>query len=73
MSFFAELRRRNVFRVAATYVVVAWLLVQVATALQGPLNLPDWFDTFIVVLLGMGFPIALIVAPRTPSVKFRPR
>jgi TolB-like protein/Tfp pilus assembly protein PilF len=62
MSFFAELRRRNVFRVAASYVVVAWLVLQVTSTVQDPLRLPEWFDTLIVVLLAMGFPIALVFA-----------
>ena len=62
MSLFGELRRRNVFRVAAGYVVVGWLIVQVVSALSGPLNLPDWFETVVVVLLGIGLPVALVFA-----------
>ena len=42
-SLFSELRRRNVFRVAASYVVVGWLIIQAVSALSGPLNLPEWF------------------------------
>jgi TolB-like protein/Tfp pilus assembly protein PilF len=62
MSLWEELRRRNVVKVAAAYAIVAWLTVQVVSALNSPLNLPDWFDTVVVVLLGVGFPIALILA-----------
>lgn len=57
-----ELRRRNVFRVAGVYAVVAWLLIQVVVAVKGPLGLPGWTDTFFIVLLGVGFPIALVLA-----------
>src|SRR5262249_23072591 len=61
-SFFAELKRRHVYRVAAAYVVVAWALIQVLNNLAPALNLPNWALTFVVVLLGTGFPIALIFA-----------
>ena len=60
--FFSELRRRKVFRVVALYGVTAWLLVQVVVAIEEPLSLPDWFDTSIIVLLMIGFPVALILA-----------
>jgi TolB-like protein/Tfp pilus assembly protein PilF len=62
LSFFSELRRRNVFRVAATYAVVAWLIIQVNSAVSGPLNLPGWFETIVIVLLALGFPVALVLA-----------
>ena len=61
-SFFGELRRRQVFRVAASYVVVGWLIIQVVSALSTPLNLPEWFETVVVVLLAIGFPLALLFA-----------
>ncbi|MEJ2761813.1 MAG: hypothetical protein P8126_09860, partial [Gammaproteobacteria bacterium] len=57
-----ELRRRNVFKVAVAYAIVAWLLVQVTVAVENPLHLPPWMDTFVIVLLGIGFPVALILA-----------
>ncbi len=57
-----ELKRRNVFRVAMVYAVVGWLLMQVSTQLEGALNLPSWFDTFVTVVTLIGFPIALILA-----------
>jgi TolB-like protein len=62
MSFFGELKRRNVTRVAGVYIVVGWLLVQVATALEDSIGLPAWFDGLIVALLLIGLPVALIFA-----------
>lgn len=61
-SILAELRRRNVFRVAAAYLVVGWLILQVITAIEAPLGLPGWTDTLVIVLLAIAFPIALILA-----------
>ncbi|WP_394692778.1 hypothetical protein [Hyphobacterium sp.] len=61
-SFLSELRRRNVFRVAAAYLVVSWVLIQVVSLIAAPLGLPDWTDTFFIVLLAVGFPIALLLA-----------
>jgi TolB-like protein/uncharacterized membrane protein YhdT len=61
-SFFKELRRRNIFRVAGVYAVVGWLLAQVAATLEGAVGLPGWFDGMVVSLLLIGFPIALILA-----------
>ncbi len=58
----AELKRRNVFRVAGLYLVVAWLLMQVATILETSLKLPDWFDGLVTALVLLGFPLALILA-----------
>ena len=57
-SVWAELRRRNVFRVAAAYAVVGWLIIQVASALSSPLSLPGWFEAVVVALLAIGFPLA---------------
>ena len=61
-ALLAEFKRRNVFRVAGLYLVVAWLLMQVATILEGALKLPDWFDGLVTALILLGFPIALILA-----------
>lgn len=61
-SFLSELRRRNVFRVAAAYLVVGWLILQVIAVIAEPLGLPGWTDTLVIVLLGIAFPIALILA-----------
>jgi TolB-like protein len=62
MSFWAELRRRNVFKVGAAYLVAAWLLAQLVALIEAPLSLPDWFDTAVIVFLVVGFPIALLLA-----------
>ncbi len=62
MSFFAELKRRNVYRVAALYVIVSWLILQTIDVLTPFLPLPEWTGRLIFVLLVIGFPIALIFA-----------
>jgi hypothetical protein len=54
MSFFAELRRRNVIRMAGLYLVGAWLLVQVAETLLPIFHTPDWVLQALVVLLALG-------------------
>lgn len=61
-SFLSEIRRRKVFQVAAVYAVVAWLLVQIVATVEEPLGLPVWFDTGVIVLLAVGFPIAIILS-----------
>ncbi len=60
MSFFAELKRRNVFRMGALYLVAGWVLLQVADVLAGVLGLPDWTMRLVAFLLLLGFPLALI-------------
>ena len=62
MTFLGEIKRRKVFQVAAVYAVVAWLTIQIVDVVGEPLNLPDWFDTFVIVLFAVGFPIAVILA-----------
>ena len=62
MSFFAELKRRNVYRVAGLYVIVSWLILQTIDVLTSFLPLPEWTGRLIFVLLVIGFPIALIFA-----------
>ena len=59
-EFFAELKRRQMFRVAAAYAVIAWLLLQLVNNLTPALRLPEWAATFVVILLIVGFPIALL-------------
>src|SRR5450432_1278583 len=59
-SFFAELKRRNVIRVAGLYLVGAWLLTQVAGTVLPMFGAPDWLPRSIVVLLAIGFLPALI-------------
>src|SRR3712207_4281951 len=61
-NFFAELKRRNVYKVAAAYAVVGWLLIQVATATFPVLEIPNWATKLVIVLVVLGFPIALILA-----------
>lgn len=62
MSFLGELKRRKMIQVAAVYAVVAWLLVQIVATIEAPLNLPDWADTLVIVLLAVGFPMTLIIS-----------
>jgi TolB-like protein len=62
VSLFSELKRRNVFRVAAAYLVTGWLLIEIGNTLEETLNLPDWADTLLAFFLILGFPIALFVS-----------
>ena len=62
MSFVRELKRRNVFRVGAAYSVASWLLVQVAFTVLPIFNTPHWLLRAFIVLLVIGFPIALVLA-----------
>ena len=61
-NLFDELKRRNVFRVGAAYVVVGWLIAQAGDLSADNLGFPDWFMPMMLVVLALGFPIALIVA-----------
>ena len=61
-SFLGEIKRRKVFHVAAVYAVVAWLTIQIVDVISEPLNLPGWLDTVVIILLAVGFPIAVILA-----------
>jgi len=61
-NFFAELKRRNVYKVAVAYAVVAWLLVQVATQVFPFLEVPNWVVRSVIVLVVIGFPIAVVIA-----------
>ena len=62
MSLFNELKRRNVFKVTAAYIIVAWLLLQVSGTLVPALHLPEWFHSGVAFLLIMGLPVAIIFA-----------
>ncbi len=62
MSFFGELRRRNVVKVAVAYAIVGWLLVQIAATFFPALQLPEWTVTFVAGLVILGFPLALILS-----------
>ena len=61
-NFFAELKRRNVYKVAVAYAIVGWLLIQVATQVFPFLEIPNWIVRLVIVLVAVGFPIALVIA-----------
>ena len=61
-NFFSELKRRNVYKVAVAYAVVAWLLIQIATQVFPFFEIPNWAVRLIVLAMIAGFPIALIIA-----------
>jgi TolB-like protein/Tfp pilus assembly protein PilF len=61
-NFFAELKRRNVYKVAVAYAVVGWLLVQVTTQVFPIFEIPNWASRLIVLAIIIGFPIALVIA-----------
>jgi TolB-like protein/Flp pilus assembly protein TadD len=61
-NFFAELKRRNVYKVAVAYAIVGWLLVQIATQVFPFLEIPNWIVRWVIVLVAAGFPIALVIA-----------
>src|ERR1700737_425366 len=61
-NFFAELKRRNVYKVAVAYAIVGWLLVQVATQVFPFFEIPNWAVRLIVLAIVIGFPIALVMA-----------
>jgi TolB-like protein len=61
-NFFAELKRRNVYKVAIAYAVVAWLLMQVASQIFPFFEIPNWAVRLVVLLLVIGFPVAMILA-----------
>ena len=62
MSFFDELKRRNVFRVGIAYTVVGWLIMQITDTFSPALRLPEWFPSAVAFLLLIGLPIALFFA-----------
>jgi len=61
-NFFAELKRRNVYKVAVAYAVIGWLLLQIATQVFPFLEIPNWAIRLVIMLVIVGFPIALIIA-----------
>src|SRR5436189_3762975 len=61
-NFFAELKRRNVYKVAVAYAVVGWLLVQVTTQVFPIFEIPNWALRLIVLAIIIGFPISLVIA-----------
>ena len=61
-NFFAELKRRNVYKAAIAYAVVAWLLLQAASILFPTFEAPPWVMKVFVAVIVLGFPIALVFA-----------
>ena len=61
-NFFAELKRRNVYKVAVAYAVVGWVIAQIATQIFPFLEIPNWIVRLVIVLIAIGFPIALVIA-----------
>ena len=61
-NFFAELKRRNVYKVAITYAVIAWLLIQAASILLPTFDAPTWVMKTFVVFLAFGFALAVFVS-----------
>ena len=61
-NFFAELKRRNVYKVAVAYAVVGWLVIQVSSTVLPTFHAPEWVVQTLVVLVAIGFPIALVIA-----------
>src|SRR6478736_3412097 len=61
-NFFAELKRRNVYRAAVVYAMVAWLLIQIATQVFPFFDIPNSAVRFIIIVLVLGFPIAMALA-----------
>jgi len=61
-NFFTELKRRNVYKVAIAYGVVAWLRMQVASQIFPFFEIPNWAVRLVVLLLVIGFPVAVILA-----------
>src|SRR3954447_9755397 len=59
-NFFAELKRRNVYKVAVAYLVVAWLLIQAASIFLPAFDAPPWAMRIIIIVIIFGFPVALI-------------
>src|SRR5690349_10299198 len=61
-NFLSELKRRNVYKVAGAYAVVSWLLIQIATQVFPFFDIPNWAVRLVVILLILGFPVALILS-----------
>jgi len=62
MTFFDELKRRKVFRVATAYIVIAWLMLQVVDVVVPMLELPNWVGKLVLLLLIVGLPIAIVLS-----------
>ena len=62
MGFFSELKRRNVYKVAVTYAVVAWLVIQIATQTFPFFGIPNWAIRLVMLVLVLGFPVQFLAA-----------
>ena len=77
-QFWQELKRRNVVRVITVYAGAAFVIIELINNITDPLRLPEWTPTFVIVLLAIGFPIAIIfswiydVHPEGGIVKTKP-
>src|SRR5437764_8928241 len=61
-NFFSELKRRNVYKIAVAYAVVGWLVIQVSSTVLPTFHAPEWVVQTLVMLVALGFPIALLIA-----------
>lgn len=61
-NFFAELKRRRVYRVAIGYAIAAWLVVQIGSTILPTFHVPEWILQALIVLVALGFPVALVLA-----------
>ena len=61
-NFFAELKRRNVYKIAVAYAVVGWLVIQIASTILPTFHAPEWVVQTLIVIVALGLPIALITA-----------
>jgi len=61
-SFFGELKRRNVYKVAVAYGVVSWLVIQISSTVLPTFHAPEWVLQTLLVLVALGFPIVLVLA-----------
>lgn len=61
-SIWGELKRRNVVRVAIAYVIASWLILQLANILIPLLGLPTWTERFVLLIILIGFPLAMFFA-----------
>jgi adenylate cyclase len=61
-NFFTELKRRNVYKVAVAYVVVAWLIIQAASIFLPAFDAPPWVIKAFIIIIGLCFPVALVLS-----------
>jgi len=71
-KLFEDLRRRRAIRVAIAYVIIGWVVIEVASTVLPHLNLPEWTVTLVIVLIALGFPIAVIMGWMTDHAAAAP-